>query len=403
MKRFAILVALLSIALVSAAAAEEKAPAYTFTWSGYIKADFAYDDARVSSGNYALYVLERTSGAEKNGFTSITARESRLGFDFKWIEDEYKTAAKVEFDFYGLGVSSASLTSQENKATAMLRHAYVEVARGRWSLLAGQTSDVMSPLVPKTVNYTVCWDQGNIGYRRPQLRLSAYANASERARVSLAVAAARTIGGDLDGDKIDDGADSALPTLEGRLGLAMKMCDRGSFDVGVSGHYGQETYSADVEEIESWSANGDFKAVFCAKLELAGEIFVGQNLGAYYGGVGQTVNPLSEEIGSKGGWAQVSYSPAPRISFNAGYGIDDPDDEDLAIAEGGAQTTFIDANENIFGSVFYSITSNVQAMLEVSRMTTSYLYRVYDDGTLMTDAKEFDDLRVQFALKAAIK
>ena len=42
-------------------------------------------------------------------------------------------------------------------------------------------------------------------------------------------------------------------------------------------------------------------------------------------------------------------------------------------------------------------------MLEVSRMTTGCLYRVYDDGSRMTDTKDFDDLRVQFALKAAIK
>ena len=148
---------------------------------------------------------------------------------------------------------------------------------------------------------------------------------------------------------------------------------------------------------------GDFKAVFCAKLEVSGELFVGQNLGAYYGGVGQTVNPLGCEIGSKGGWAQVSFSPMPRLSFNAGYGIDDPNEEDLEIDEGGAAKSFIDANENIFGSVFYSITGNVQAMLEISRMTTSYLHLEYVDESLVTGSREFDDLRVQFALKAAIK
>jgi hypothetical protein len=387
-----------------AAPAAETAPAYTFKWSGYIKADFAYDETRVNSGNYALYVLEpKPAGASKNDVLSATARETRLGFEFNWLEGDYRTDAKVELDFYGLGVSSANLTAQENKAAPMLRHAYVQVARGRWSILAGQTSDVMSPLVPKTVNYTVCWDQGNIGYRRPQLRLSTFANPSERAKFSLAVAAARTIGGDLDADGVDDGADSAAPTIEGRLGAVLKPCSRRSFDVGVSGHYGKETWAAEAEEIESWSANADLRAMLSAKLELSGEYFVGRNLGGYLGGVGQTVNPLGEGIGAKGGWAQISFAPVGGWWINAGYSVDDPDEEDLNIAAGGAQKAFIDRNENIFGSVFYNLTSNVQAMLEVSRMTTAYLYKVYDDGTLLEDSKEFDSWRVQFALKAAIK
>jgi len=402
--RHTLVLVALTILVPLAASAAETAPAYTFKWSGYIKADFAYDETRVNSGNYALYVLEpKPAGAAKNDVLSATARETRLGFDFSWLEGDYRTDAKVELDFYGLGVTSASLTAQENKAAPMLRHAYVQVARGRWSLLAGQTSDVMSPLVPKTVNYTVCWDQGNIGYRRPQIRLTTSASPSERAKVTAAVAAARTIGGDADGDLVDDGADSALPTVEGRLGVALKPCNRSTFDVGVSGHYGKETWAADAEEVESWSANADLRALMRGKVELSGEFFVGRNLGGYLGGVGQTVNPLGEGIGAKGGWAQVSYTPVGGLWINAGYSVDDPDEEDLNIAAGGAQKAFIDRNENIFGSVFYSLTSNVQAMFEVSRMTTAYLYKVYDDGTLLEDSKEFDSWRAQFALKAAIK
>jgi hypothetical protein len=51
----------------------------------------------------------------------------------------------------------------------------------------------------------------------------------------------------------------------------------------------------------------------------------------------------------------------------------------------------------------YSLTSNVTAMLEVSQLTTSYLYKAYFDNEITTDEADFDDLRVQFALKAAIK
>lgn len=414
MKRFVVAAVMLSTLFVAAAAAAgEGGPAYTFTWSGYLKADVVWDQTRVTAGDYALYVTAPADvNAEKNDVMNITARESRVGLDFSWTDGAYKTDAKVEFDFYGLGVSSATANSQENKAASMLRHAYAQVTRGRWSLLAGQTSDVMSPLVPKTVNYTVCWDQGNIGYRRPQLRLSTWARPSERAKVTLAVAAARTIGGDVDGLSIDgiavdDGADAGLPTVEGRLGLGLQMCSRGSLDIGFSGHYGRETRSTataiDTLAAESWSVNADLKAVFCARTELAGELFLGQNLGSYYGGVGQTLNPLGAEIGAMGGWVQVSHSPVDRLWLNLGYGFDDPDEEDLDVAEGSAQKVFYDKNSVVFGSVFYNLTSTVQTMLEVSWLQTDYLYKVYDGDVLMTDSHSFDDLRVQFALKAAIK
>ncbi len=93
--------------------AEDKSPSFAFKWSGYIKADFSYDDTRVYPGNYALFVSAPESpDAAKNSFTNITARETRLGFDFAWPEGEIKTAAKIEFDFYGLGAASASLTRQ---------------------------------------------------------------------------------------------------------------------------------------------------------------------------------------------------------------------------------------------------------------------------------------------------
>jgi hypothetical protein len=403
MRRTIMLLTIIALGcLAAAASAEEKAPAYTFKFSGYFKGDLVYDQSRVNAGNYAVYVLDKP----ENDYMNITARESRFGLDFSWKENEIRTDARFEFDFYGLGVSSATLNSQENKAAPMLRHAFVQITKGRWSLLAGQTSDIISPLAPRTVNYTVLWDQGNIGYRRPQFRISAWADASERARLSAAVGAFRTLGGDLDDDKIDDGADAAVPTVEGRIAMAVKLGEKRSFEIGFSGHYGTEQYQAVgvTKDVDSWSGNADLKLSLCGRVELAGELFMGENLGAYYGGVGQTVNPLKEEIGARGGWAELSYKPVDRLWLNAGYGIDDPDDEDFVIAALTTSTkSFIARNTSVFGSVMYDLTSTVTAMFEVSQLETRYLYKVYVADELKSDEKDFDDVRVQFAIKAAIK
>ncbi len=409
MKRTVVALALLALGCFAAsAAAADAGPAYGFKFSGYFKADFAYDQTRVNSGNYALYVTERSPlNAPDNDVMSITARESRFGLDFWWEENEIRTDARLEFDFYGLGVSPASLNSMENKAAPMLRHAYMKLTKGHWSLLAGQTSDIISPLAPRTANYTVLWDQGNIGYRRPQLRVSTWTGLSDNAKVFAAAGLFRTLGGDLDGDKIDDGADSGIPTFEGRLAMSSKIRENGTMELGVSGHYGTEEYPSGrgSKSIESWSGNVDLRIAPCERTEITCELFVGADLGAYYGGVGQTVNPMWAEIGSKGGWAELSFKAADGLWLNAGYGIDNPDEDDFVIpADEAAVRSFIGRNSNMFASVMYDLTSTVTAMVELSQLKTKYEYRwIVGGDELRTDNRELDSMRIQFALKAAIK
>jgi len=396
----------------------KKSSSYSFHFSGFFKGDVIYDQTRVNSGNYAVMVLR----GEDNDVMNITARETRLGLDFMWKDPEcnIKTDAKLEFDFYGLGASPASLNSMENKAAPMLRHAYLRVTKGNWSILAGQTSDVISPLVPKTVNYTVAWGQGNIGYRRPQLRVSTFLNASDAFTVKAAVAAARTLGGDLDGDGTDDGADAGIPTVEGRLAFCNKFSNGGKLEIGFSGHYGTEEYTkadsvfsegdttvtSSEQSIKSWSFNVDFYLKANDKVCLSGEYFMGQDLKAYFGGALQSVNPLGNEISSSGGWAMLSVKPCKRLTINSGYAWDDPDEEDFEIPEAaGPGHSFVDLNSCVFGNLMYSITSNVTAMIEVSSLKTTYMDISYneDTGKIDSSSNEYDDLRIQFALKAAIK
>jgi opacity protein-like surface antigen len=372
---------------------------YKFTFSGYFKGDAIYDLNRTYPGNYAIWVPYGES--EDDDAMHFTARETRLGLNFSWCENEITANAKLEFDFYGLGVMPSGSNAMENKATTMLRHAFLQITKGRWSFLAGQTGDVISPLVPKTVNYTVAWAQGHIGYRRPQVRVSTWAGLGDNAKLKLAVAATRTLGSDLDGDGIDDGADASVPTVQGRLGFDMKFGDEGSAAVGVSGHYGIEKWGAeDSTETESWSFNTDLKLAVNKRFCISGEFFVGQNLGTYLGGILQSTNPMKTEIFAMGGWGMASVKPHDRVTVNAGYAFDDPDEDDFKLPEGFLDT-FKDKNSVIFGNVMYGITSTVTAMFEVSYLKTEYLTKEFE--TILDDGEEFDSVRIQFALKGAIK
>ena len=77
-----------------------------------------------------------------------------------------------------------------------MRHAYLKLdwPKSRFNIIAGQTSDVISPLYPQTVNYSVGWWTGNIGYRRPQLRFTKAMRINKDVDLKLEGAFARTIG-----------------------------------------------------------------------------------------------------------------------------------------------------------------------------------------------------------------
>ena len=156
---------------------------------GYIKADGSYDSSRTNPGNFVLYV-DREDQRRNDDEFNLTANETRLGMNFSGPSSEtLKTSGKVEFDFF-------AKPAAENKAEIQMRHAYLnlEWPEAQFSLLAGQTWDVVSPLNPSTLNYSVLWVGGNIGYRRPQVRLTKGLSLTDKVNVKLEGALTRTIG-----------------------------------------------------------------------------------------------------------------------------------------------------------------------------------------------------------------
>ena len=113
-------------------------------WYGYLKLDSSWDESLIDPGNFARWVTSPSMVQEHPHF-NMTARQSRLGVDLEHADgDGAPIRAKIEIDFYGGGA--------ENKNRPQLRHAYFDLTwpnRG-WTLSAGQTADVISPLSPPT-------------------------------------------------------------------------------------------------------------------------------------------------------------------------------------------------------------------------------------------------------------
>lgn len=348
---------------------------------GYLKLDAAYDDSRINNGNYADWVQMENQNDNDDQF-NMTARQSRFGVNISGPDNGHlKASGRTEVDFYEGGA--------ENKTRLMVRHAYMKLdwPKERFSLLAGQTSDVFSPLVPTTVNYTVCWWSGNIGYRRPQVRVTKEFTLDTEIDMKLEGALARNIGRNdaLAPNGTESGEDEGFPVVQARASVTMP--DRSI--VGLSGHIGQEEYDTTVfgdhEDFETWSLNLDLTKPINEKVTIKAEAFIGENLNAYLGGIGQGVTTAAginryEEIGSKGGWIAASLGPWDNMRYNVGIGMDD-------VKEGNVQVGNRTYNSNVFGNFFYALSKHVEWALELSHWRTEY--RGSGDG---------DALRIQTAL-----
>ncbi len=345
---------------------------------GYVKLDMIYDSARTDVGNFARWVLPE--GANSNdGQMNITANQTRFGLRLKGPDFAGgRTSGNVEMDFY-------SLAGGENKPHMRMRHAYMKL---EWpdhdfSILAGQTWDVISPRLPDTINFSVDWWVGNIGFRRPQLRLTKGFGLGDGQRLVVEGALTRTIGHPTGFDPGDSGEDSTLPTTQGRVAYEVPFFS-GKATVGAWGHWGREEYDLDSAGrhliFHSWSMGTDVRLPLGSKAVLSGEFWRGSNLDAYVGGIGQGLNlDRAIAIRSIGGWASLAVNPWPRWHFHFGGSADDPVNRDLYA---GARAR----NRSIFGNFLFDINDSVQVGLELSHWMTTYIAQPDGDSVRVQGA-----------------
>jgi hypothetical protein len=335
---------------------------------GYVKLDAAYDSTRTANGDYMWYVLPKVEGKSDDEF-NMTARETRFGMDLTGSDvGTAKTTGKIEGDFYGPGGTA-------NSPNLRLRLAYLDVAMiNGFSVRAGQDWDAFMTVSPKMINFGYLADAGALGLRRPQCRITQEMKVGA-SKLIAKVAAARTVGEDIDGGGHDDGADSGRPTVQGNLVFETKLLSTKAAKIGISGHWGTETVDTsisnkitrvDSKDYDTWSAIGSLYFPVLERVAFQGSVWQGENLDIYYGGIGQGINKdLEREIGAQGGWAQVVMDLTECINFNVGYGWDNPDDADL-------NKNNRTKNEMVFTSIYYKLNSAATLAFEYSNMTTYY-------------------------------
>jgi hypothetical protein len=347
---------------------------FTIVPYGILWSNMVYATQRTSPGSFTLFV-QSPSIQDDHEFV-VDARNTRLGMDISGPKIPcFNCAAsggKIEIDF------QQNIVSTENRPTPQLRHAYWEVKNEEFRLLVGETWDVISPLMPGTVLYSVGWDGGDIGFRRTQFRYERYHACSDVSLVTMQASLNQTVF-----EEASVRFPSELPNWPiAEMRAAVTLGDRSANGLpvtfGVSGHIGEEENDVvtgtpavvvlrDVHR-RTWSFNADFRWPITHRLGVQAEVFTGENLGAFLGGIGQgidltTLNPIR----SNGGWIDVWYDWTPRLHSHAGYSIDDPNDHDVVTVGERKYNSFY------FGNIVYDITKNFTTGLEVSSWRTLYV------------------------------
>lgn len=345
---------------------------------GYLKLDASRDTRRTVAGDLMFFVLPDGEAGRKEEF-NMTARESRLGLNLAVPGlSDYDVTGRFETDFYGRG-------GDDNTPNLRLRLAYMQIKRDSLSLLAGQDWDTFITagpgyvIIPRIVNFSFLAHAGALGLRRPQVRITQDLPVGD-SRFIWKLAAARTLGEDIDVDGQDDGAASGFPTAQANLILVSQPFGDLKTVLSVGGHAGVERvreYTIEdatgnypivmaKKDYDTWSLIGSVSQQLSPKLTLQGAAWVGENLDTYWGGIGQGVNrTLGTGIGAQGGWAQLMLDATDMLNINIGYGLDNPDSDDLNPGNR-------EKNELFFGSLFYRLNRYVTMALEYSNLTTSY-------------------------------
>jgi hypothetical protein len=306
----------------------------------------------------------------------LDTRRTRLGLDVIGPRiaacGNAQSSGKVEIDFHGEFVA-------ENRPGVLLRHAYGEIKNEEFRLLAGQTWDVVSPLYPSMLSYSVLYAQGNIGYRRAQVRLERYVSLPTDQQLTLQMSINQNVINDFTDDPGVEPESVGWPLIEGRVAYSDDTRDwiAGPVSLGFSGHIGEQGFDfvtvgpplnlppQDDARIRTWSLNVDLRVPITNQSGFQGEYFMGENLSTFLGGIAQGVCPcLRRPIRSHGGWVELWHDWSPDYQSHLGFGVDDPNGNDMLFGR-----TY---NQVLFANIVHDVTEFLIIGFELSLNKTTF-------------------------------
>ena len=355
-------------------------------------ASVSYETKPTQIGSAPFFVTAPSNTGKQ---AHVDYRGTILGFNMKAknlsLWEGSKVMGKVEFDLQ-------RTIDFDNKATVHLRHCYIEAVSEEWRLLMGQTWDVVSPLAPGTIMYSAGWMDGNVGYRRAQFRLERYLNVSPCFQWKLQGCISAPFAGDSNNLLGNDYRlkYGSWPIVQGRIAavLGYRRCPQKPMEIGFAAHIGDLQYGKinpgaedTIYTAKTWGMFLDAYIPITCRFGVQGELFKGENLAMFLGGINQGVmrslDGTPESIAAQGGWINLWFNLNDYTQFRVGYMIDDPQGRIDEITTGSARTL----NHSLFANIKCDITKLWWIGLEYSHVETGWAGK--ETGVSVCDRVDF--------------
>ncbi len=278
-----------------------------------------------------------------------------------------------------------------------LARAYGELKNECSRFSVGVDGDVINPLSPEMIDWAAGGGAGNLGFLRAQFRMERYFYPSDESQVTAQFALSEPIPTNYENFSIKEGLteSNGWPNLEGRLAIGFGPLTRRGVatyrptELGVSGLAGQLRRTGNAitpnSTADVWAVGADARVAITEKLGVKGELYHGQTVGSYLGGIIQNFNADRQGIRSTGAWGEVYYFWTPCLHSHFGYGMDDPLDGDLTAG-------LARRNKFYFGNILWDVTKSIDVGFEVSRWETGYMDPQQDNQAMVYDTR----VRVKF-------
>jgi hypothetical protein len=341
-------------------------------------------DRPFAAGLPLLILPPSPTGVATNTF-DLHARQTAFGASFSGPEVLGFTPGGYFLGF----IQNSTLT---NDGYGFLPYnAYGELKNDNWRIAAGLMSDVFNPQSPTIISLGKLYGSGNTGSFRGQARAEYTAKPTDRFQWTSQFALSEPVSSVVSNNsRILE--DNGWPNVEARLAaglgpVAERMGGRKTrtAEFGVSGMVGQlrtsRLITSPTDEdslnrvvVTTWGLGLDAQLAATDRFGFAGELFLGQGLGEYNGGILQSFHSSNfQPIRTRGGWGEAYFYFTEALHLHTGYGIDSPIRRDLA-------ATQFARNQTYFANMVWDASKVLQLSFEVDYRKTDYIAFKNADG-----------------------
>jgi hypothetical protein len=349
-------------------------PFYNVSVFGALQGNMLFNTARPVGPGTPFFLAPGPAAGLAQNTVDLHARSTSLGAAVTGPEmGNFKAGGVLLFMFY----DEAIVLDIYGFLPVLM---YGELKNEDWRFAAGLQFDVFNPNLPTMLTFSSLIGSGNSGNLfKGQFRAERYYHPSDNEQWTIQAALSEPISTTItNANALNE--DNGWPNVEGRIAYGVGTPEqvgleaKRPFEVGVSGVVGQvrTTQLAMFQVVANVCGVGaDMRWKINDRCGIVGEVYSGQGLGNYGGGILQTTNTNTfEAIRSAGAWGEFWYYWNPCLHSHIGYGVDDPVDRD---------TVGPIRNETYFANLLWDVNKSLRVGFEFTWRETAYRGPIRDN------------------------